>query len=117
METYFYLIGLVVAIVLFLLLRSVNLWYWKINQLLSNQNEQTELLKKIYLQLGGKIEIQEQVKDTPVEAQVSAAVRAKLKPGEIIVKIKATNKFEVWKESDWEDVVKLGNTDKFEKIH
>lgn len=38
---------LVVVIVLFLVLRSIVLWYWKVNALLENQNKGNLLLVKI----------------------------------------------------------------------
>ncbi|MBL6446667.1 hypothetical protein JMN32_10115 [Fulvivirga sp. 29W222] len=55
---------LVVAFLLFLLLRAVMLWYWKINTIVQNQEDQKQLMKEqnrlleqIYLLQGGhKIE-------------------------------------------------------------
>ncbi|MCF8363624.1 MAG: hypothetical protein K9G70_13485 [Prolixibacteraceae bacterium] len=41
------LITIAVAVGIFLLLREVFCWYWKINQRISLQKEQIELLKKI----------------------------------------------------------------------
>lgn len=38
---------LIVAIVLFLLLRAVNLWYWKINRRIELQEETNALLRKL----------------------------------------------------------------------
>ena len=40
-------VGLVVVIVIFLLFRSINLWYWKIDVRVKNQEEIIRLLKKI----------------------------------------------------------------------
>ncbi|MGL4956979.1 MAG: hypothetical protein ACRC9X_07365 [Bacteroidales bacterium] len=37
-------------------LRALALWYWKVTDMLKNQQKQTELLEKIYVQLGGKLE-------------------------------------------------------------
>lgn len=38
---------------LFLLLRSVMLWYWKIDTIITLMKEQKELLNDIYIQQGG----------------------------------------------------------------
>jgi hypothetical protein len=53
-------IGLAISIGLFLLLRSLLLWYWCIDSILKNQERQSlilkkqnELLEQIYLVLGG----------------------------------------------------------------
>ena len=45
------IIVLVVAFVLFLILRELNCWYWKINQRISLMEEQNLLLKKIFSNL------------------------------------------------------------------
>ena len=45
------LISLAVIIVLFLILREVNMWYWKINERISIQNQTNTLLEKILTQL------------------------------------------------------------------
>ena len=51
-----------VAIALFFLFRGINLWYWKINDLMKYQErqeilmtDQRDLLRKIFIQHGGKI--------------------------------------------------------------
>jgi hypothetical protein len=41
------IIGVIIFIVLFLILREVNNWYWKINERISLQNETNEHLKKL----------------------------------------------------------------------
>lgn len=52
-----YLFGLLVAIAisigLFFLLRSLFLWYWKINKIVSNQEKTNWLLAKMYERDGG----------------------------------------------------------------
>ena len=50
-----FLVLLVVAfwIGLFLLLRSLMLWYWKIDTIITLMKEQKELLNDIYIQQGG----------------------------------------------------------------
>lgn len=46
------LIWLVIAIVLFIVLREVNTWYWKINERILNQYKTNILLEKIAMRLG-----------------------------------------------------------------
>ena len=40
-------IGFIIFIVLFLLLREVNMWYWKINERIALMQEQNNLLRKL----------------------------------------------------------------------
>lgn len=59
------------SIVLFLILREVNMWYWKINERISNQNKTNALLEKILTQLkavGGN-EIEPQINKIEETAQ------------------------------------------------
>lgn len=42
------LIGLGICLLIFLALRQVVLWYWKIETLIANQHEQTKALQSIY---------------------------------------------------------------------
>lgn len=46
------LITVVILVVVFLILREVNCWYWKINERIHLQNEQNQLLTKILSRLG-----------------------------------------------------------------
>ena len=53
----FYLIvTLIVLIIIFLLIREINCWYWKINERANLQRRTNLLLEKIYLQNGGKLD-------------------------------------------------------------
>lgn len=45
------LIYIIIGICIWLLIREVKTWYWKINELLSNQEEQTEIMRKILNEL------------------------------------------------------------------
>ncbi len=47
------LVGLIISISLFLLLRELANWYWKINERIENQKETNLLLEKILMQLEG----------------------------------------------------------------
>ena len=48
-------IVIVVIILVFLALREINCWYWKINERVGLLKEQNLLLKRIFMQLGGEI--------------------------------------------------------------
>jgi hypothetical protein len=52
------MIGLIVAgaIILFLAVREIMTWYWKIDTILKYQDEQTELMKQILIELRKKNE-------------------------------------------------------------
>lgn len=52
----FSIIAIVILFIIFMILRELNCWYWKINRRIELQSQTNELLKKIYLKLGGKIE-------------------------------------------------------------
>ncbi|MES2653496.1 MAG: hypothetical protein V4663_17295 [Bacteroidota bacterium] len=43
-----FLFGLGIFIIIFLVLRQLMLWYWKVEVVLKKQDEQTQLLKSIY---------------------------------------------------------------------
>lgn len=45
------LITIVILVVVFLILREVNCWYWKINERISLQKEQNSILEKILKEL------------------------------------------------------------------
>ena len=45
------LIAVVILVVVFLILREVNCWYWKINERISLQKDQNSILEKILLEL------------------------------------------------------------------
>jgi len=46
------LIALAILILVFLLVRSILLWYWKIDTIVENQEKQIELLKALNKKLG-----------------------------------------------------------------
>lgn len=50
------ILGLAVTIIIFLVLREVVLWYFKINQMISLQKIIAETQLKIYEQSGGKVD-------------------------------------------------------------
>ena len=50
-----FLIAIVIGIIIFLVLREVMLWYYKINERIKLQTRTNELLELIYIQLGGTI--------------------------------------------------------------
>ncbi len=46
-EIIIFLVGLGIAVVLFLVFRSVILWYWNVNRIVQNQERTNELLCKV----------------------------------------------------------------------
>ena len=50
-----FVIGIIIFIGVFLLLRSFWCWYWKINARLDEQEKTNELLQAILIKLGGKV--------------------------------------------------------------
>lgn len=56
-------IGLVVLIVIFLLFRELNCWYWKINEKIALQKETNSLLGKISRQLDTNDKTSKQMTD------------------------------------------------------
>lgn len=44
------IITFIICIVIFLIIRSILLWYWKVDVILKNQEQQTALLKQIFEQ-------------------------------------------------------------------
>ena len=49
------LVVLAVAVVLFLILREVNMWYWKVNERISIQKQTNILLERVLIQLGAEV--------------------------------------------------------------
>ncbi len=124
------LIGLGIAIVIFFIFRGINLWYWKINDLIKNQEkhetlltEQNNMLKNIYIQLGGKIVDVSRLRENAETSRIDdndleqvENLKKTLKKDELIVKVKKNGRIERWKKTDWDEIIKIGNQDKFELI-
>jgi hypothetical protein len=51
-----FVIALVIGILIFILVRSFWLWYFKIAEHIDLMREQNEILKAIFKQLGGSVE-------------------------------------------------------------
>jgi len=115
------IISIVIGISLFFILRGVNLWYWKINDLIKNQEENIDLLKKIFIQLGGKssdqkpknIELLNQNKETTDKI---TELLKNLKNDEVIIRIKASGRIEKIKKIDWDEIIEIGNQEKFDLL-
>jgi hypothetical protein len=119
------------AIALFFLFRGINLWYWKINDLIKNQERhevllitQNKLLEDIFIQLGGKTENTNQKLKQNKLSQIDNLdkdavdnIKSKITKDELIVKIKQNGKIEKMKKSDWNEIVEIGNQDKFELLY
>lgn len=110
-----------IGIILFFILRGVNLWYWRINDLIKNQEENNNLLEKIFIQLGGNFNEQEQKNIDLSNQNKEDTVKINkllnnLKNDEVIIRIKASNQIEKIKKTDWEDIIKIGNQEKFDLL-
>lgn len=55
--------SILIFLLLFIILREFNCWYWKINERIKLQRDQNFLLEKIFMQLGGEISQQNQKSD------------------------------------------------------
>jgi len=115
------IITISIGIILFFILRGVNLWYWKINDLIKNQEENNNLLEKIFIQLGGDINIKERVNielsnENTEDRETINELLKNLTEDELIIRIKASNQIEKIKKSDWADIVKIGNQEKFDLL-
>jgi hypothetical protein len=96
------------AIALFFLFRGINLWYWKINDLIKNQERhevllitQNKLLEDIFIQLGGKTENTNQKLKQNKLSQIDNLdkdavdnIKSKIRKDELIVNINQ-DKFEL----------------------
>ena len=115
------IITISIGIILFFILRGVNLWYWRINDLIKNQEENNNLLEKIFIQLGGNFNEQEQKNIDLSNQNKEDTVKINkllnnLKNDEVIIRIKASNQIEKIKKTDWEDIIKIGNQEKFDLL-
>ena len=124
------LIGIGIAIILFFIFRGINLWYWRINDLIKKQEsheklliEQNNLLKNIYIQLGGKSEDVAQSKKKVEKSSVDEDdlekiedLKKTIKNNELIVRVKLNGRIEKWKKEDWDEIIKIGNEDKFDLV-
>lgn len=60
----------------------------------------------------------EQTIETMTEnAEIMNKLIAKIKPNQCIVKVRATSKLEIWNKTDWDDIVKAGRTNMFERLY
>ena len=118
------IIYLAVLIGLFFLFRGINLWYWKINAIVNEQAKQSALLEKILLQIGGDttaLRDEKKATSTPLESFNIDEERLKILKSnqasdEVIVRVKSTNQLQKINKKDWEDINKIGNSDKFDLI-
>lgn len=124
------LIVIGIAIILFFIFRGINLWYWRVNDLIKKQEsheklliEQNNLLKDIYIQLGGKNEgvtqLRKKVETSSVDEDDLEKIenlKKTMKNDEIIVRVKLNGRIEKWKKEDWDDIIKIGNENKFDLI-
>ena len=60
-------IGIIIFIAIFLLLREVNMWYWKINERIALMQEQNNLLRKL---ISGSVSPERVESDTIIEKPI-----------------------------------------------
>jgi len=116
------LLYLIVIIILFILLRGVNLWYWKINNIIDEQIIQTEILQKILKNIDKKSIDEKSQSTISLETKEDFTfdkneyenLKSSLKNDEVIVRIKRTNQLQKINNKDWEEIIKIGNSDKFD---
>jgi len=82
--------------------------------LIKNQEENNNLLEKIFIQLGGNFNEQEQKNIDLSNQNKEDTVKINkllnnLKNDEVIIRIKASNQIEKIKKTDWEEIIKIGN--------
>lgn len=121
MESTIYIIfALIIGIVVFLVLRELNCWYWKINESIKLKEKQNLLLERILFQLGGAIEpdfeqavSKEKESDNPLFSELSEEEREQvekflkfgLKEGEKLVINKKTRQVDRFDQKEWAEIV------------
>lgn len=108
------LISLGVIIVVFLIFRAVMLWYWKVNDIVKNQERTNELLEKVYLQLGGKKSTLNVPKEDIDRTQ---SMIDSLRKDQVLVKNLRTGDLKTELKSTWLSDEKLGYNKDFEMVY
>ena len=122
-----YIITAIIIIALLFLFRAILLWYWKVNDTIRNQEilinyaqKQSNLLEKMLIQMGGNVEDQAMptlAEDNSDEVAELERLKEKIKPGQIIVKVKCNERLEILSWAHWAEIEILGNQDKFELLY
>ena len=88
LNTYFgeTIITLIIFILILILVRGFWLWYWKVNNILKNQQKTNELLEQI------------------INVNISGKRYGKLEEGEVIVKNTLTSEVKKTTREKWEDL-------------
>ena len=80
-------------------------------------------MKNIYIQLGGKSEDVAQSKKKVEKSSVDEDdlekiedLKKTIKNNELIVRVKLNGRIEKWKKEDWDEIIKIGNEDKFDLV-
>lgn len=115
MPTYFEwsVIALIISVILFFVMRSISLWYFKINEVLKNQMELEKMFKSIYFPTIVEKQVSVEDSNEPINSEL---LNRRINENEVIVKVLKTNKVEIWNLSDWEDVIKQNRQHFFEKL-
>ncbi|MDR0604854.1 MAG: hypothetical protein LBG80_11180 [Bacteroidales bacterium] len=74
-----FLLGLGIVVVLFLILRKFNTWYWKIDEKISIAQKTNFLLEKILVQLGGTTPTALATSDEVLVEEIATGKRERVK--------------------------------------
>ncbi len=103
-----------ITVLVWIILRPLVLWYFKINTIIDELKENNRLLAL------GKDSYAEEEKPEPeetsewIDTEAFHELRKKLKNNQLIVQTKKTGKLQIIDKADWEDIVKIGNESMFE---
>ena len=113
-----FMLELIFVILLWLLLRPIYLWYVGISKIHESLEKNNKLLEQLYLHMGGKIKDEIPLKNNRYKNDNARIEELKinLKADEVIVKTLENGMIDKWKYTDWDEVVKLGNANKFQKL-
>ena len=120
------IVGVILFVCIFLLLREFVCWYYKINQTNKNLEKNNELLSQILKQMPNAsfeedfpaeiLQNAKEITSEDSEAQLIERLKGQLKDDEALVKIKHNNRIEAWKKSDIQESFNEGKGDKFEVL-
>lgn len=106
------IVAVIAFIIIFLLLRELNCWYWKINERISLMEEQNNLLRKLFLgsASNGEVVLENLTNGTP-ENSVKT-----YKKNTVTFRHKVTNNIETVDIEYWEKMKKTYGENNYEVI-
>jgi len=108
------IVFLVFVLIVYLLFRPINLWYWRVSERIENQERQIDLLEKLVrnsnieqITSNGKPLIfnDSVVELTDIQKMSLKYRKSKLKDGEIVVFNKVADKIEIIKSTQWQEII------------